>query len=289
MLLTCNASSIADLLQSKGRQQPKLRLGDVPAYVKDELGLHGLNLSTDLLVGSTPERLTELRDRADKSGCAILLLIEAEPQAFGDPDDEVGFAAIDRMRRVLHAASLLGCNSAAMKIQSAEDEDSQDRVVDRVREVVKQADKLDINLLISPHEGLTAEPESLTELIKKIGGFRIGTLPDFKQAHDSGDPETYLRRLTPYASVVLAATFEFEIDDSALDDGPGSLEALADALMSSAPPKHVEYDLAPMLDAINSVGFDGTLAVDFRGGEDGTLGVLQSKEALEAAIESLGK
>lgn len=290
MLLTCNASSIADLLKPRGKAAPRLDLADAPSYIRDELGLNGMNLSTDLLVGATPERLMKLRDSADKAGCAALLLSESEQQPFGDDDDEVGFEAIDRMRRVLHAASLLGCNAASMSISSPDTEEAAEHVIDRVREVVAQADKLDVNLLIEPADGLTAVPETLTEIIKKIGGFRIGTLPDFKSAHDSGDPETYLRRLTPYASVVNATTIDFEPGEEAPpDDAPGSLEALADALMNSAPPTHTAYDLAPMVAAISSVGFDGTLAINYRGQEDGTLGVQHSREALEAAIEAMGK
>lgn len=290
MLLTCHASSIADLLRPEGNTPPRLELSDAPSYLKDELDLHGMNLSTDLLAGATPERLMKLRDNADKAGCAILLLCESEAQPFGHEDDEVGFEAIERMRRVLHAASLLGCNAASMSISAAATDEAAEQVVDRVREVVAQADKLDVNLLISPAEGLTAEPETLTELIKKIGGFRIGTLPDFKGAHDSGDPDAYLRRLTPYASVVTASTYAFKPGEAEpADDAPGSLEALADAIMNTAPPVHTTYPLEPLVAAIHSVGFDGTLAIDYRGDEDGTLGVHQSRDALEAAIEALGK
>jgi len=290
MLLTCHASSIADLLKPAGDAPPRLDLADTPAYIKDELNLNGMNLSTDLLVGATPERLMQLRDSADKAGCAVLLLCESEAQPFGDDDDEVGFEAIERMRRVLHAASLLGCNAASMSIRAPDTDEAAEQVIDRVREVVAQADKLDVNLLIAPAAGLTAEAETLTELIKKIGGFRIGTLPDFKSAHDSADPGSYLRRLTPYASVVSATTYEFEPGEGAPpDDAPGSLEALADAIMNTAPPVHTTFDLVPMVEAISSVGFDGTLAIDYRGPEDGTLGVHQSRDALEAAIEALGK
>ncbi len=297
MLLACTARSIAPLLKPRGNSAPKLKLADLPRYVRDELGLSGLALSTDLLTGSTPDRLTAFRERADKSACACLLLMEPNALPFGDPDLDKGDAAIDRARRVVEAAALLGCNSASIRLDAkfhnkpAEDDETIDRVAERIRDVMRVAERREINLLISPHQGLTHTPERLTDLIKKIGGFRVGTLPDFKDAVDSGDPATYLRRLTPYASAVLASTFEFGEAAPAEpdDDKPGSLEDLADMLMSSEAAPHLTYDLQPLVDAINTVGFDGTLAIDFRGPTDGTLGVMQSREALEAALESLAE
>jgi len=295
MLLTCCVSSIADLLVSKGEREPKLALDDVPAYVRNELGLHGVNLTTDLLAGADRRRIERLRERADKAACACLLLIEPEALSFGAEDPDAAQAAVDRARRVIQAASLLGCNAAAVSIDApfsgdeAKDDETTDRVVDHVRMVLERADKVEVNLLLAPRPGLTEDPQRVTDLLKKIGGFRIGTLPDFESASRAEDPAAYLRRLTPYASVVLATTHEFEEPKEAGpdDDKPGSLEDLADMLMAAEPARHATYDLEPMLEAIGSVGFDGTLAVDYRGGGDGTLGTMQSRDAIEAALEAL--
>lgn len=298
MLLTCCVSSIADLLVAKPGRDPKLALDDMPTYVKNELGLHGVNLTTDLLAGAGRQRIERLRERADKAGCACLLLIEQEALPFGAEDPDKAQAAVDRGRRVLQAASLLGCNAAAVSIDApfannaATDEETTDRVVDHVRMVLERADKLEINLLVSPRPGLTEDPQRVTDLLKKIGGFRVGTLPDFKSASEAEDPAAYMRRLTPYASVVLATTYEFEEpseDEQEAGDKPGSLEDLADMLMAAEPAKHSTYDLEPLLEAIGSVGFDGTLAIDYRGGGDGTLGSLQSRDAIEAALEALAE
>lgn len=152
------------------------------------------------------------------------------------------------------------------------------------------AEKLELNLLINPTKGLTAKPDDLTELIKKIGGFRVGTLPDFDAANADEDPALYLRRLTPYASVINATLHEFEDADPAGDlddDAPGSLEDLADMLMDTEAPTHTTFDIVPMLAAIKAVGFEGTLAIEYKGSEDGTMGVLKGRDAIEAAFESL--
>ncbi len=209
MLLTLHTDSVASMLKP-GRKgaDPKLALADLPAFAKQTLDMFGLNITTDLLAGATRTSLERLRERADKERCACLLLIEPDPLELGHESDKVGGAGVDRVRRVLSAASILGCNAIAVSVKSDDTEDFLDFTVDRFRQIVETADKLDMNVLISPTKGLTENPERVTELIKKIGGFRVGTFPDLKAAVDSGDPESYLRKLVPYAPVISATTIE---------------------------------------------------------------------------------
>ena len=150
------------------------------------------------------------------------------------------------------------------------------------------AEKRELNVLISPTEGLTEDPDRVAELIKRVGGFRIGTYPDFETASKSKDPIAYLRRLAPYAWAVNASTIEFVdlAEEAGLEESGNEddeLDALAELL---AAPEHVTYDLDAMVQAIAAVGYDGTLAVDYRG-DAGTLGIRQGCEALEAALERL--
>ena len=44
-----------------------------------------------------------------------------------------------------------------------------------------------------------------------------------------------------------------------------------------------------MISAIAAVGYDGTLAIDYRGEGDGTIGVLNGRAALEAAIQRVNE
>lgn len=288
VLLTCNVSSIADLLKPRGKAPPKLKLSDVPRYVYDDLGLHGITLSTDLLVGSNRDRLAALRDQADKSRCPCIMLIEHTPVPLAVADADKAAAHLERLGRVIEAAHLLGCNAAALQIEAPATAAALELAAPRLRKVMDRAEKLELNVLIRPAPGLTGSAEDLTEFLKKVGGFRVGVLPDFQFAAAQADPVTYLKRITPYASVVLASTVEFGEPEGGPDpDKPGSLDDLADLLAApSLPPPHLTYDLAPLVGAIAAVGFDGTLAIDYRGGGDGTLGVLQSRDALDAAIEA---
>lgn len=225
MLLTLNASCLRDRLLPSGSAPPALALTDLPHYTKDVLGLGGLNLSTDLLVGADRRRLENLRERADRAGCPCLLLIEAEPQRLVSDEPGVAEASIARMLRVLEAAQILACTAVALKVVAPDTDEALATLWPRLRKIVDRAERLEINLLISPHAGLTARPERVTDLIKKVGGFRIGTFPDFQSAYEAtGSTEgavTYLRRITPYASAVVASTLDFT------DPAPGQPTSVA--------------------------------------------------------------
>ncbi len=205
MLLTLHAASLRPML-APARGKPKLALADLPRFARQDLDMHGLNLTTDLLKGATRRVLENLRERADKERCACLLLIEPEPLRLADESDEIGGAGVERAKRVLNAANILGCNAAAISVESPDEDDFVDFAADRFRQIVETADKLDMNVLVAPRKGLTHRPERVTELIKKVGGFRVGTFPDFEAAMQADDPAAYLRKLVPYASVVCATT-----------------------------------------------------------------------------------
>ncbi|MEM8757220.1 MAG: hypothetical protein AAGF47_05500 [Planctomycetota bacterium] len=355
MLLTLHAASLRSML-APGRGKPKLALADLPRFARQDLDMSGLMLTTDLLKGATRTLLEDLRETADKQRCACLLLIEPEPLKLADESDKVGGAGVERAKRVLQAASLLGCNAASIAINSPDEDDFVDFAADRIRQIVETADRLDMSLLISPREGLTEKPERVTELIKKIGGFRVGTLPDFADAIRTDDPAAYLRKLVPYASVVCATTMDMSPPESATRDdggetepvaepgneqaadqkadrpateapdpdaepsseaespedpagdgeaaiedelgvGPGGgLESLINAVLSEEaieeeddPPTHSPYELQPLVDAVHSVGFDGSLAVRYIGDGDPVVGTDLSRWALEHAVGAAKK
>lgn len=344
MLLTLTATCLKPMLSHNGKgKKGKLDLVDVPHFTRETLGLTGLNLSTDLLVGADRKRLESIRERADKASCACLLLIESENQAFGAADEAIGKAAQARMIRVVEAAQIIGCSAASLRVESDDNEAALARVAARLKPVVERAEKLDVNLLISPNKGLTSTAERLAELIKKVGGFRIGTFPDFQAASAQKDATAYLRRLTPYATVVSASTVKFaetpqeataenplpkprppmtkkpvaklapptpagkgnaakpaELEDDEDDDDAEltdeELEAALGLLSEEEPaeeeykpqyPEHTAYKLKTLVAAVASVGYDGTLAVDYRGPGDPTMGIVYSRDALQDALNEV--
>lgn len=328
MMYSLNTNSIRSVLKRRGARA--ISPADLPKYAMDQFGLRAINFSTGQLAGLTPKDLEKIRDSGDRVGCSCLLLSQNDPLPLGEIKGSKAIEAVERMTRVVKAASLMGCNAVSVAIQSKDTDDHFEQASESMKQVLEAADRAEINVLISPTKGLTEDADRLTDLVKGIGGFRIGTMPDFVHASKSGDPVGYLKKVTPYASVVNASTLGFILIDAepapepvpeptaesasepAVDSAaePASdpaasgaegaepagelsgLEALAaeleEMILADDPtPVHEGYDLGQMVGAIAAVGFDGTVAIDYQGSEDETLGVMHSREAIEDALAAL--
>ena len=290
MLVTACASSFtAKLKPAKG--SPTLALVDLPAYIRNELGLHGMELTTTLLKGCDRALLTKIVENADKVGCPCLSLIEPEPQPLYD--EKKAEQAEDRVKRVVQAAQWLSCRSAAIRVAAPDDDDAMLEVAERLRPIIRRAEKMEINICIGSAPGLTEKPDRVAELLKKIGGFRVGTLPDFASAAASGDAAGYLRRLVPYASTVLA-TLKDLTDADSVQSAAGTSAAKpksrkkskdsAETAIQEPPHKTKPLGLADCVNIVDAVGFDGSLALEYRGAKDPIAVLLKAKEIINTLI-----
>jgi sugar phosphate isomerase/epimerase len=253
MLMILSASMFKSKLTGR---KPPLDLLSLPKYAHDELGLNGLALPTDLLKGWDAARLEKLRQSADKAACPALLLYEVkdQPLVSGKRAD----TAVDRLIRVLYATDRLGCSSVGFSIAAPDDESIMDNVADRLKQLMKVAERLGVNMLIRPTAGLTSSPERMAELIQLVGGFRIGSLPDFEAAAQSDDAHSYMRRLAPYAPVLFGSSREF-----------------------TKRGRHTAYDLTACVRALIDVGYDAAIAIEYRGDDDLAVGVAHTRDLIQ--------
>ncbi|MBA4028827.1 MAG: hypothetical protein C0475_06795 [Planctomyces sp.] len=207
MLLTMRISALAPRLAA-GSGPGRIALLDVPALAKGELGVNGLIVGAEQLAGADRPQLNRLSEAADKAGCPCLVLTEPTPQPFADDDPEPIERAEDRCMRLAQAAQWLSCSAFAFPVVAGDSAEQLDAAAANLKKISRRAERLDLNMCLMPHRGLTAHPDGLTALLKKIGGFRVGTLPDLADAVASGDPVAYLRRLVPYASAVFVPGLE---------------------------------------------------------------------------------
>jgi len=261
MLLTLAAGSLTRRLAANG--EAGLNLLDVPRIAIEQLQLRGLNVPASLLAGWSVKDLDRLRDQADKAGCPCLVLVEDTPLAFADPDESVRDAAGERVKRVAVAANRLGCNAIAIQCDAADTDEAFELTAMELREVMPDVERHELNLLLGSNAGLTLNPDRLTDLIKRVGGFRIGSLPDFQHAAASGDAVAALRKLAPYAGAVHATILGF--------DKKGV---------------HKSYSLEECVTAIRSVGFVNTLAIDFTGDDDPMETIERARSVLQQAIDA---
>jgi hypothetical protein len=263
MLLTLSSGSLRKQIKSNGAGG--LSMLDLPSFVIKQLRLHGLNVPASMLAGWSLEDLDRLRDRADKAACPCLVLIEDAPLQFGPKRSKASQNPAERVRRLAVAANRLGCNAIALYCDAPDTSDAFDAVADEIKSLMPSVERLELNVLIAPYAGLTRTTEKLTALIKRIGGFRIGSLPSFAAAADvgEGDPTECLRKLAPYAGAIHATISGFNKKGV-----------------------HKGYDLAACVNAIRSVGFLNTLAIDYAGDGDPVAEIEIARDILQKAIEN---
>ena len=262
MLLTLSTGSFRKQIE-RGPGGDGMSLLDLPRIAIEQLQLHGLNIPASMLAGWSVDDLDRLRDSADKVGCPCLVLIEDTPRPFSDADQSVRQEAADRVERLAAAANRLGCNSLALKIEGPNSEEHFDRAAETLKGLMTGIERMELNLLLAPGADLTHDPDQLINMIKRIGGFRIGSLPEFGHAESTGDAIEALRKLAPYAGAIQATIQGFKKDGS-----------------------HSGCDLAACIDTIRHVGFVNTLAIDYVGKGDPFEAVEKARQILQEAIEA---
>jgi len=259
ILLTLSAGSVRPLLAAKDPRCSTIFA--VPQFVATDLQLRGLNLPSDLLAGFGLNDIDRLRDEADRAHCPVLLLSEEAPIDF-ITRGPAWVKVLDRLRRLGTAANRLGCPSIAVRVHAPDTDEAFEATAVGVKLALKELDKFELNLLLAPHEGLTFDAGRLTDLIKKIGGFRIGSYPSFAHAFASGDLEKTLRKLAPYAPAIAASVRGF--DKSGAHDG---------------------YSLEQCIESVRSVGYCNTLALDFVGTDSAKESGTKKKSAKKEEID----
>ncbi len=257
-MLTLETGSLAARLA--GGKNP-LERSDLPRFAIEELGLRGLSIAASILSGCSPRELDRLRDAADRAHCPCLTMVESSPLAVDEASGTFAEAANDRLQRLAFAASRLGCSGLAVSV-AADAKSDPDRIAAALRQGVQTIERFELNLLVTPApRGPLASPDGVIDLIRRVGGFRIGCMPTFGHAAASEDGEATLRRLAPYASAMVA-----------------DLDPLT-------APKGGAFDerLAGWVRAVRTVGFASTLALS-SGAKDASARIVRAREHLESVI-----
>lgn len=260
LFLSLTSRSLSSLLDPSA--DPPRTLLDAPSFVSGEFGLRGLSLDADMLSGWSGDDMDRLRTRADQAACPVLVLVDHQILDIGSSSEEVRTAAIERLQRLAWAGSRLGCNSIAIRAGAA-DEDSCSQAADAIQEALVKIDSKELNLLLAPCVGRCAESEGLSELIKQIGGFRIGALPTYGDPESPEDPLHQIRKLAPYAGAVHLRCEGFKRSGA-----------------------HRGHDLAEGLQAAVAVGYQSNIVIDYVGADDAAKNITKAVELLNAAIEA---
>jgi len=231
MLLTLAMQSL-DSLINKGDQDVQ----GVPLLSSEQFDLRGVMIDATHLSGWSFDTYDEFRNNADKANAPCLLVRDNTPMDLSEGNHDL---SRERISRLSVAANRLGCNAVAITPIFPEDDQVVQFMTAQLREAMQGVEKLELNLLLQPAEGKTSDPDLHIDIIKQIGGFRIGALPTFSAASATGDGLAALQKLAPYAGGIVA-------------DFPTGRGKKA-------------VDLVDGLAAIQSVGYSNTISLNYIG------------------------
>jgi len=195
LLLTLAIQSLNSIIET-GDQD----ILEVPELASKKLELRGVMIDARHLSGWGQDSYDCFRNNGDKAKSPCLLVRDnTSMDLVGDQE-----VSRERIQRLSVAANRLGCNAISITPTFPSDKSAVDTIVEQLRNAMAGVERLELNLLLQPCEGLSSNPDELVEIIKQIGGFRIGALPTFSAAGATGDGLEALRKLAPYAGGIVA-------------------------------------------------------------------------------------
>jgi sugar phosphate isomerase/epimerase len=132
-----------------------------------------------------------------------------------------------------------------------------ERCVAALRQLRPTLDEFDLQAGIENHWGLSTNPATVVEIIRRVESPRIGTCPDFGNFTVTQDRYAGLHLLAPYAKHVHAKSYQF--------NGTG---------------EETTIDFARCLKIFREAGYDGGISVEYEGEGDQRLGSQKTRELI---------
>ncbi|MFZ4574768.1 MAG: sugar phosphate isomerase/epimerase family protein [Phycisphaerales bacterium] len=250
---------------------------DFPRKAKEEFGIDAVEYVNQFFKDRAKDAkyLKELDTRCKDLGVTSVLIMCDGEGALGDADEKKRTQAVENHYKWADAAKALGCHSIRVNAQSSGTWDEQrDRAADGLRKLTEYGAKLELNVIVENHGGLSSNGEWLAATIKKVDHPRCGTLPDFGNfalgKDEKGEEKWYDRykgveEMMPFAKAVSAKSHEFD------DKG-----------------EETKTDYTRMMKIVVAAGYKGRVGVEYEGGKHSeTDGVKLTKALLERVREKM--
>lgn len=124
--------------------------------------------------------LKELKKRASDYGLTNVLIMCDGEGDLGHPEASKRTQAVQNHYKWVDAGKYLGCHSIRVNAYSVGTwEEQRDLAADGLARLTEYGAKQKMNIIVENHGGLSSNGTWLTEVMKKVGNKRCGTLPDF--------------------------------------------------------------------------------------------------------------
>ena len=250
---------------------PELRSGKIDnldfAKEASKHGIHAVEYVNQFFMDKAKDKkyLGEMKKRAADHGVKSLLIMCDREGNIGDPDTAKRKQTVDNHRKWLDAAKFLGCHSIRVNAGSRGTWDEQVKLAaDGLSQLTAIGAKMELNVIVENHGGLSSNADWLVQVIKKVGQKHCGILPDFGNFRikpgESYDSYRGMQKLLPFAKGV-------SVKDRVWDD-KGKQHAL---------------DYNRMLKLVHASGFRGYCGIEVVGYGNLTA----NRKKLQAAIDQV--
>ncbi|MBX2821983.1 MAG: sugar phosphate isomerase/epimerase [Rhodothermaceae bacterium] len=121
-----------------------------------------------------------LKKRAEGEGVESLLIMVDEAGRLGDVNAALRRDAVERHKRWLDYAQLLGCKAIRVNARSEGSAEEQLKLMaDGLRQLCEEAYARGLNVLVENHGGFSSHGDWVAKLMQTTNHPRAGTLPDF--------------------------------------------------------------------------------------------------------------
>lgn len=250
---------------------------DFPQTAKNDYGIDAIELVNQFFKDKAQDTayLQDFKSRADGEGVQILLIMCDGEGRLGDPDTQKRTQAVENHYKWADAAKFLGCHSIRVNAASEGSFDEQQKLAaEGLARLTEYGAKLDLNVIVENHGGLSSNGEWLSGVMKLVSHPRCGILPDFGnfcvRFEDNTCAEEYdrykgVQEFMPYAKAVSAKSHEFN------EAG-----------------EEIHTDYHRMMKIVVDGGYHGRLGIEYEGDKMSEPdGIRATKKLLEKVREEL--
>jgi L-ribulose-5-phosphate 3-epimerase len=204
--------SLAEWSLHKTLNEKKLDNLDFAKVAKNDYGISAVEYVDQFFKDKAKDEkyLKELKKRAEDNGVQNVLIMIDTAGNLGEPDSSKRAKAVENHHQWVDAAKFLDCHSIRVNARSqGSPEEQRKYAADGLRQLSEYGAKLDMNVIVENHGGLSSNGEWLANVMKDVGMKNCGTLPDFG---NFGDYDRYqgVTELMPFAKGVSAKSHDFD-------------------------------------------------------------------------------
>jgi sugar phosphate isomerase/epimerase len=256
--------SLAEWSLNKSLFSKKLDNLDFAKTAKNDFGIEAVEYVDQFFKDKAQDDkyLKELKQRADDSGVRSVLIMIDTAGNLGEADSEKRTKAVENHHQWVDAAKFLGCHSIRVNARSQGSPEEQHKLAaDGLRRLSEYAKKLEMNVIVENHGGLSSNGEWLAGVMKDVNMPNCGTLPDFG---NFGDYDRYkgVTELMPFAKGVSAKSHDFDAEGN-----------------------ETKTDYKKMMKIVLDAGYHGFVGVEYEGSR---LSEAEGIKATKRLLERVG-